>query len=172
MLAFDALVPPSFDLGVDLLVEVRNRARAHPRAPEGFGNVLHPPHRNARQIHLDQRLLDRTLSSAVTLNDGRLEGLAPQLRNLEVDLASAGLQRPLIAASPRILPSLAALVTSCPAKLVCFSVQHGVQWLLDRPANHLANMVSNPRFIDLNHLAHRRLVTHRLLLYSRRSRQS
>src|SRR3954466_2301336 len=90
---------------------------------------------------------------------------------LEIDLASTGLQRPLVAASPRILPSLATLVTSCTAKLVCFSIQHGVQGLLHRPTNHLAKMVSNPCFIDLNHLAHRLLVTHRLLLHSRRSRQ-
>jgi hypothetical protein len=33
-------------------------------------------------------------------------------------------------------------------------------------------MVSNPRFIDLDHLVHRLLVTHRVLLHSRRSRQS
>jgi hypothetical protein len=46
MLAFDAPVPPSLDLGVDLLVEVRHRARAHPRAPERFRDVLHPPDRN------------------------------------------------------------------------------------------------------------------------------
>ena len=44
MLAFDAPHPPRLDFGVDLLVEVRHRARAHPRAPEGFGDVLHPPH--------------------------------------------------------------------------------------------------------------------------------
>jgi hypothetical protein len=44
MLAFDAPVPPSLDLGVNLLVEVRHRARAHPRAPEGLRNVLHSPH--------------------------------------------------------------------------------------------------------------------------------
>src|SRR6187200_1520773 len=30
--------PPRLDFGVDLLVEVRHRARAHPRAPEGFGD--------------------------------------------------------------------------------------------------------------------------------------
>jgi hypothetical protein len=36
MFAFDAPVPPRIDLGVDLLVEVRHRARAHPR---GFGDV-------------------------------------------------------------------------------------------------------------------------------------
>src|SRR4051812_36437866 len=44
MLAFDAPIPPRLDFGVDLLVEVRHRARTHPRAPEGFGDVLHPPH--------------------------------------------------------------------------------------------------------------------------------
>ena len=55
MLAFDAAVPPCLDLGGDLLVEVGHRARAHPRAPEYLGNVLHSPDRNARQVHLDQR---------------------------------------------------------------------------------------------------------------------
>jgi hypothetical protein len=33
-------------------------------------------------------------------------------------------------------------------------------------------MVSNPGFVDLDHLAHLLLVTDRLLLHSRRSRQS
>jgi dihydroxyacid dehydratase/phosphogluconate dehydratase len=33
-------------------------------------------------------------------------------------------------------------------------------------------MIANPGFIDLDDLAHRFLVTHRLLLHSRRSRQS
>src|SRR5271156_3800361 len=84
MLAFDAAVPPSLDLGVDLLVEVRHRARAHPRAPQGFGNVLNPTHRNPRQIHLDQRLLNRALPPAVAFYDRRLKGLPAQLGNLEV----------------------------------------------------------------------------------------
>jgi hypothetical protein len=42
MLAFDAPIPPSLNLGVDLFVEVRHRARAHTRTPERFGDVLHP----------------------------------------------------------------------------------------------------------------------------------
>ena len=58
MLAFDAPIPPGLNLGVDLLVEVRHRARAHMRAPERLGDVLHPSDRNARQIHLDQHFLD------------------------------------------------------------------------------------------------------------------
>src|SRR4051812_34779909 len=87
------------------------------------------------------------------------------LGTLEIDLASAGLQRPLVAASSGVLPSLAALVTPGTAKLVSFGIQHGVQRLFDSPANHLAKMIPNPGFIDLDDLAHRFLVTHRLLLH-------
>src|SRR5579862_1486974 len=122
MLALDAPVPPGLDLGVDLLVEVRHGARAHSRAPQRFGDVFHPPHRNPRQIHLDQRFLDRTLPSPVAFDDRRLKGLAPQLRYLEIDVAGAGLQRPLIAASTGILPSLSPLVTSSATKLVGLSI--------------------------------------------------
>ena len=75
MLTLDAAVPPSLDLGVDLFVEVGHCARAHPRPPQSFGDVLHPTHRNARQIHLDQRLLDRALAAAVPVDDRRLKGL-------------------------------------------------------------------------------------------------
>jgi hypothetical protein len=65
-------------------------------------------------------------STAIALDDRRLKRLAPKLGDLEIDLASAGLQRPFIAASAGILPRFTAFVTSCPAKLVCFSIQHGV----------------------------------------------
>ena len=93
MLALDRPVPPGFDLGVDLLVEVRDRARAHPRAPQRLGDVLDPAHRDPGEIHLDQRLLDRALPATVALDDSRLEGLPPELRNLQADLAGPCLQR-------------------------------------------------------------------------------
>src|SRR5271168_2558988 len=166
MLAFDAAVPPGLDLGVDLLVEVRHRARAHPRAPQGFGNVLNPTHRNPRQIHLDQRLLNRALPPAVAFYDRRLEGLPAQLGNLEVHFTGAGLQRSLVAASPSVLAGLTALVTACAAKLVCLGIQHRVQRVFHRVTNQLAKMVPDTGVIDLDHLTHRLLVTHRLLLHS------
>jgi hypothetical protein len=40
MLAFDASVPLGLDLGVDLLVHVRHRARAHPGTPKRLRDVL------------------------------------------------------------------------------------------------------------------------------------
>src|SRR5208282_4698629 len=166
MLAFDAAVPPGLDLGVDLLVEVGHRARAHPRAPQGFGNVLNPTHRNPRQIHLDQRLLDRALPPAIAFYDRCLEGLPAQLGNLEVHFTGAGLQRSLVAASPSVLAGLTALVTACAAKLVCLGIQHRVQRVFHRVTNQLAKMVPDTGFIDLDHLTHRLLVTHRLLLHS------
>src|SRR4051812_14472503 len=165
MLTLDAAVPPSLDLGVDLFVKVGHCARAHPRPPQSFGDVLHPTHRNARQIHLDQRLLDRALAAAVPVDDRRLKGLAAQLWNFEIYFARAGLQCPLIAAGPRVLTSLAALVTASAAELVCLSIQHGIQRLFHRATNQLAKMVPDTGFIDLDHLTHRLLVTHRLLLH-------
>src|SRR5216683_3840025 len=68
-----AQVPPSFDLAIDLLVEIGHRARAHPRAPQGLGDILHPPHRYARQVHLDQGFLHRTLAPAIALDNRCLE---------------------------------------------------------------------------------------------------
>ena len=56
---------------------------AHARAPQRLGDVLHPTHRNARQIHLDQRFLDRALPPAIAFDDRRLKGLPTQLRNCE-----------------------------------------------------------------------------------------
>jgi hypothetical protein len=50
-----------------------------------------------------------------------IEGLAPQFRNLQIDLAGAGLQRAIIAASPSILPSLVAFVASSATKPVRLS---------------------------------------------------
>ena len=50
-----------------------HRARADPNAPEGFCNILRAPHRNAGQIHLDQRCPDRALPPAVAFDDRSLK---------------------------------------------------------------------------------------------------
>jgi hypothetical protein len=133
--------------------EARYRARAHPGAPQGFGDVLDPPYRNPRQIHLDQRFFDRALPSTVTLNDRRLKGLSPKRRDLEIDLTSTGLQRAFIAASPGVLPSLAAFVSTGPTQPVSFGIEQSIERLPDCPANHLPEMIPDPGFIDLDDLA-------------------
>lgn len=54
--------------------------------PEEFGDVLDSPGRDAHEAHLDDGLLDRSLAPAIALDNGRLEGRAAQLRNVELDL--------------------------------------------------------------------------------------
>ena len=63
----------------------------------------------------------------------------------------------IVAAGPGVLPSLACARNGRhPRQLVCLSIQ---QWrisdLFHRATNHLAKMVSDPGFIDLDHLTHR-----------------
>src|SRR5215472_10718974 len=111
MLTFDRPVAPCLDRSVNLLVQVRYRRRRHARAPQGFGDVLNPPHRDPGQIHLDQSFLDRVLAPPVTLNNGRLECLRPKLRNPQLNLSGLGLQLALVMAGPGIAACLAALVT-------------------------------------------------------------
>ena len=155
MLALDPPVPPGLDLGVDLLVQVRHCARADTGAPQRLGDVLDPADRNPRQIHLDQRFLDRTLPPAVALDDRCLKGLAPQLRNLEVHFPGHGVQRALIATGPGILPTLAAFITSCTTKPISFRIQQRVEGFLNRSTHHLAEMIPDTGFINLDDLAHR-----------------
>src|SRR6478609_2521065 len=155
MLALDPPVPPGLDLGVDLLVQVRHRARADTGAPQRLRDVLDPADRNPRQIHLDQRFLDRALPPTIALDDRCLEGLAPQLGNLEVHFPGHGVQRTLVAAGPGILPALAAFVTPCTTKSIGFGIQQCVEGLFDRATHHLAEMVPDPSFINLDDLAHR-----------------
>jgi hypothetical protein len=116
VLALDPPVPPGLDLGVDLLVQVRHRARTDTGAPQCLGDVLDSTDQNPCQIHLDQRFLDRALPPAIALYDGRLEGLAPQLGNLEVHFPRHRVKRAAIAPGSGILPALASFITPCTAK--------------------------------------------------------
>ena len=86
MSALNGLMPPSLDLRINLLVEVRHRRRADPRSPKGFGDVLDPSDRNTGQIHLNERFLDRALTPLIAFDDRRLECLPAQLRNLQLDV--------------------------------------------------------------------------------------
>jgi hypothetical protein len=124
------------------------------RVPQS-ASVMSSTRRDAGEVHLDQRLLDRALPAPIALDDRRLEGLPPQLRDLQADLAGPGLQRALIAAGTRVLSRLAALVAPGAAQSVRLGVQHRIQRLLDRPANNLAKVIPDPSLIDLDHLAHR-----------------
>jgi len=110
MLTLDRPVPPLIDRRVDLLVEVADRRWRHPRAPQRFRDVLDATNGDPRQIHLDQRLLDGSLTPTIALDDRRLERLTPKLRHLQRNLARFRLQAALVMASPGITTRLGALV--------------------------------------------------------------
>jgi len=81
MLTLDRPIAPGLDGCVDLLVQVRQGRRRNPRAPQSLRDVFDPPYRDAGQIHLDQYFLHRALAPPVALDDRRLEGLRPKVRN-------------------------------------------------------------------------------------------
>src|SRR6516165_8649219 len=112
MFALDRLVPPGLDLAVDPLVEVGYRARADPRAPQRFGDVLDAADRFAGLVLLDQRFIPRALPPPITLDDRRLEGLPAQLGKLQPDLARLGLQLAVVAAGALIAPSRRPLIAT------------------------------------------------------------
>src|SRR3954447_24890205 len=110
MLALDGPVAPRLNAGVDLLVQLAHRTGIDARAPQGLRDVLNTADRDARQVHLDERLLDRGLAAPVALDDLGLKREFTEAWHLEVYLAHARLQLPGVAAGPRIDPVRAALV--------------------------------------------------------------
>src|SRR5262245_28241065 len=113
MLARDRLIAPGVDRCVDLLVEVRDRRRRYPCAPQGLGDVLDPTHRYARQVHLDQGLLDRALAPSVTLDDRSLERLRAKLRYFQPHFAGFCLQLAFVVAGASVPPCLCTLIALC-----------------------------------------------------------
>ena len=54
--------------------------------PQRLGDVLHPAHGNACQVHFDERLFHAALPAAIPLDDGCLEGYALEPRHMERDV--------------------------------------------------------------------------------------
>ena len=158
MLAFDGPVPPGLDLPINLLVEVRHRRRRNPRPPQRFRDVLDTPHRNARQIHLDQGLLDRALPPPVSFNDRRLKGLVAQA-SVSSDRTSPALGLQHSARSgPRAYRDGPRCARNAPAsaKPVRLSVQ---QWrstsLQQCPRTNPSRWLLNPLVVNRDDIAQR-----------------
>jgi hypothetical protein len=66
-------LPPGVDVLVDLLELVRQGLGRHPFTPQGLADVVDPTGGDTRQIHVDERLLDRLLAATVAFDDRRLE---------------------------------------------------------------------------------------------------
>ena len=102
----DRTHPPLFDLAVDLLIEIADGAGTDLRTPPRFRDVLHPPDRNAGQIHLDQSLLHGALLGLIAPDDLRFEGQTPKPGNFQIDLARLGEQFSVTASHEPLPPEL------------------------------------------------------------------
>ena len=65
-------LPPLVNPLIHLGKLVRQRLRRHTATPQQLADVIDAPGGHARQIHLDQCLLDGLLTTPVAFNDGGL----------------------------------------------------------------------------------------------------
>jgi hypothetical protein len=73
---------------------------AHPQSASA--SILNPPHRDAGEIHLDQRFLGGAFPALITLDDGCLDRLLAKHRHPEMHLARLCLEPAFVAAGPGI----------------------------------------------------------------------
>lgn len=72
---------------IGFLVQLADGSGRNLAAPQRLGDVLHPAHGNACQVHLDEGLLYTALTAAIPLDDGDLEGHALEPGHMERDIA-------------------------------------------------------------------------------------
>ena len=102
---------PFVDLGVHALELVAQCLGGHAVAPRQLAGVVGLPGGHAGQVHVDQRLPDTGLASAVAFDHRGLEQGALQFRHLELEPAGLGGQAPLVVAGPVRLPTAGTLVS-------------------------------------------------------------
>ena len=103
-------VAPVLDVNVGFLVQLADGGGRDLAAPQCLGDVLHPAHGNARQIHLDEGLLHAAFPAAVPLDDGSFEGHALESGHMERDVAGGCGEIPVIVTAAVALTCLAALI--------------------------------------------------------------
>ena len=113
-------------MDIGFLVQLADGGGRYLVAPQGLGDVLHPTHRDAGQIHLNERFLNTALTTAVPLNDGCLKRDPLEARHLECDISRSSGEVPAVVAAAVALTLLAALV---PGRL-CQFLRLGLQQLI------------------------------------------
>ena len=148
VIALERPLAPGLDGRERLLVEVGDGAGGHGRSPEEFGDVLDSPGRDAREVHLDDGLLDRSLAPAVALDNGRLEGRAAQLRHVELDLSCPGDELSRVVAAAVCPPACRPLVAPGPYELGRLLVEQRVERLLDGLPHQILYVLAQRLLVD------------------------
>ena len=58
-------------------------------APQGHGDILHPAHGDAGQVHLNECFLNAAFTTAISLNGGSLKGNSLELGYFECDISGS-----------------------------------------------------------------------------------
>jgi len=95
---------------IGFLVQLADGGGRDLAAPKSFGDVLHAAYGDARQVHLDERLLHAALPAAIPLDDGRLEGHTLEPGHMERDVAGGRGKITVIVTAAVALTGLAALI--------------------------------------------------------------
>ena len=133
-------VAPLLDGRERPLVQLGDGRRRHGRSPQDLGDVLDPARRDAREVHLDHRLLDRGLAAAVALDDGRREPHALELGHADRHLAGRRGQAPLVVAGAVGLALGGPLVALGADEVAGLLLEQAVQGVLDGSPDELAKV--------------------------------
>ena len=119
--------------------------------PLGFGDILHAPNGNSRQIHLDQSFLDADLLRPINNAQGfAFQRATFSTGNMQSHFSRFRQEIALIASAPRILPIRTALIPRSLADRVGCCIQQRIQRILDRLPNQSVKMRPNFFFSDFN----------------------
>ena len=140
--ALERPLTPLLDGREGLPVQVGDGARGHRRFSRQLGDVLDAPGGDARGVRLDDDLLDLDPAPAVPLDNGGLEGGAPELAHARLDLAGPGEELPVAAPAAVDLPSDGPPAAPDPSELRGLLIEQRVQALLDGPPDQIPDVVA------------------------------
>src|SRR5215475_8667140 len=110
---------------------------------------------STRRTDTPARYISISASSTELLDNRRLEGLRPKLRDLQPYLAGLGLQLALIVARARVPTRLAALIALRIAQPVRFGLEQGVQRLLHAPSYDPLEVALDPLVVNRDDIVQR-----------------
>ena len=111
-------LPPPVDPDIYVLQPVRQGLRRHPLAPQGLAGVIDATRGHARQMHVDERFLDRLLPPPVAFDDRRLEDRPLELGYPHRHFPGLDGRISPVMTGPIRLPATGTLISGCTRDLV------------------------------------------------------
>ena len=117
-------------------------------APQGHGDILHPAHGDAGQVHLNECFLNAAFTAAISLNGGSLKGNSLELGYFECDISgSSGEVAAVVAAAV----ARALLIFLVPG-LLRLGLRQLIEWLLYAASHKFLALPLNNFLVKLYNL--------------------